>query len=167
MPLCGSVYLCLVVTYWGRASLLALVCGVILWVCYFSIGILSQVWYLIVSIPDLCIVTYLDLKRVLAYPFTSSPLTFAHIDGLKIFTDKSTLTFFSNLEMRIITDAHRNVDFCIVNGMFLIQNHVDLVSTFCGKANVTLSCLVRRAHLVDFACDSYKYPSINDIYIER
>ena len=26
----------------------------------------------------------LDLKRVLAYPLTSVPLTFAHIDGLRI-----------------------------------------------------------------------------------
>ena len=28
MPLCASVYLCLVVTCWERADLLALVCGV-------------------------------------------------------------------------------------------------------------------------------------------
>ena len=28
MPLCGSVYLCLVVTCWERAGLLAVVCGV-------------------------------------------------------------------------------------------------------------------------------------------
>ena len=30
----------------------------LLWVCHFSIGILGQVWYLIVSIPDLCTLTY-------------------------------------------------------------------------------------------------------------
>ena len=30
MPLCASVYLCLVVTCWERADLLALVCGVLL-----------------------------------------------------------------------------------------------------------------------------------------
>ena len=30
----------------------------LLWVCHFPIGILGQVWYLIVSIPDLCILTY-------------------------------------------------------------------------------------------------------------
>ena len=34
-------------------------CGV-LWVCYFPIGILVEVWYLIVSIPDLCTLTYFD-----------------------------------------------------------------------------------------------------------
>ena len=58
MPLYASVYMCLVVTCWERADLLALVCGVLLWVCYFPIGILGQVWYLIVSIPDLCTLTY-------------------------------------------------------------------------------------------------------------
>ena len=30
MPLCASVYVCLVVTCWERADLLALVCGVLL-----------------------------------------------------------------------------------------------------------------------------------------
>ena len=71
--------------------------------------------------------------------------------------------FFSKLEVRIITNAHRNVDVCIVDGMFLVQSHVDLPLTFGGEANVTLSRLVRRANHVDFACDTYKYPSINDI----
>ena len=61
MLLCASVYLCLVVTCWERADLLALVCGVLLWVCHFPIVILGQVWYLIVSIPDLCTFTYFQL----------------------------------------------------------------------------------------------------------
>ena len=30
----------------------------LLWVCHFPISILGQVWYLIVSIPDLCTLTY-------------------------------------------------------------------------------------------------------------
>ena len=64
--------------------------------------------------------------------------------------------------MRIITGALRNIDACIVDGMFLVQSHVDLPSTFGGQANVTLSCLVRRANNVDFACDNFKYPSIHD-----
>ena len=46
---CTSVCCCLLVTCWERADLLALVCG-----CHFTIGILGKVWYLIVSIPDLC-----------------------------------------------------------------------------------------------------------------
>ena len=38
-----------------------------------------------------------------------------------------------------------------------------LSSTFGGEANVTRSRLVRCANYEDFACDSFKYPSINDI----
>ena len=57
MSLCASVYMCFVVTCWERADLLALVCGVLLSVCTFPIGIQGQVWYLIVSIPDLYTLT--------------------------------------------------------------------------------------------------------------
>ena len=66
MLLCASVYMCLVVTCWERADLLALVCAVLLLpvVCHFPIGILGQVWYLIVSIPDLCTLTYFDLYQL-------------------------------------------------------------------------------------------------------
>ena len=67
-------------------------------------------------------------------------MTFDHSDGRKISTDKSTL--FSKLEVRIIKDSLRNVDVCIVDGMFLVQSHVDLPSTFGGEANVTLSRLI-------------------------
>ena len=60
----ASVYMSLVVTCWERADLLVLVCGVLLLVCYFPIGILGQVWYLIVSIPDLCpLLTLLSLQK--------------------------------------------------------------------------------------------------------
>ena len=51
--------MCLVITCWERADLLDLVCGVQLCICRFCIGILGQVWYLIVSIPDLCTLTYI------------------------------------------------------------------------------------------------------------
>ena len=47
--------------------------------------------------------------------------------------------------------------------MFLVHSHVDLRSTFGGQTNVTLSHLVRRANNIEFACDYFKYPSINDI----
>ena len=63
---------------------------------------------------------------------------------------------FSKLEVRIITDAPRNIDACIGDGMLLVQSHVDLPSTFGGQANVTLSRLVRCANHVDFACDAFK-----------
>ena len=54
---CLHAYMILVVTCWKRAGLLALVCGVKLLVSRCSIGILGQVWYLIVLIPDLCTLT--------------------------------------------------------------------------------------------------------------
>ena len=98
---------------------------------------------------------------MLAYPLTSVPLTFAHIDGLKISTDKSTI--FSKLDVRITTDAPRNINACIVDGMFLIKYHVDLPTIVHGQANVTLSRSVRCANHVDFASDAFKYQSINDI----
>ena len=98
---------------------------------------------------------------MLVYHLTPVPLTFVHIDGLNISTDKSTL--FSELEVRIIKNAPRNVDACIIDGMFLIQSHVDLPSTFGGQANVTLSRLISHANYVDFARDTFRYPLINDI----
>ena len=58
MSLCASVYMCFVVTCWERADLLALVCGVCCEFVTFPFGILCQVWYLIVSIPDLFTLTY-------------------------------------------------------------------------------------------------------------
>ena len=58
MPLCESVYMCLVVTCWERADLLGLRLRCLL-VCHFPIGVPGQVWFLIVLIPDLCTLTYL------------------------------------------------------------------------------------------------------------
>ena len=58
MSLCTSVYMCFLVSCWKRADLLVLASGVLLTVCHFPIGILGQVSYLIVSIPDLCTLTY-------------------------------------------------------------------------------------------------------------
>ena len=53
-----------------RADLLTLVCGVYCEFFFFPIGILGQVWYLIVSIPDLCTLTYFNLsKKMVAVVF--------------------------------------------------------------------------------------------------
>ena len=51
-------FMCLVVICWEKADPLALICGVLLLVCHFPIGILGQVWYFIVSIPYLCNLIY-------------------------------------------------------------------------------------------------------------
>ena len=50
----ASVHCCLVVTCLERADLLALVGNVYCILANFPYGILGQVWYLIVSFPDLC-----------------------------------------------------------------------------------------------------------------
>ena len=38
-------------------------------VCHFLIGILGQVWYLIVSIPDLCTLIYFDKFTLCVFYF--------------------------------------------------------------------------------------------------
>ena len=58
---CASFYWCLGVTCWERADLLALICDVLLLSCHFPFGILGQAWCLIVSIPDLCLLSYSDI----------------------------------------------------------------------------------------------------------
>ena len=64
MPLCAYVFACLVVTAEkGLTSWLSFVVPNCL-VCHFPFGILVQVWYLIVSIPDLCTLTYLYLRCI-------------------------------------------------------------------------------------------------------
>ena len=54
----APVHCCLVVTYWERDDLLALDGGVYCISVTFPCGILGQVWYLIISFPDLCRLSY-------------------------------------------------------------------------------------------------------------
>ena len=56
-----SVHCCLVVAFWERADHLALVGDVNCIFVTFPRGILGQVWYLIVSFPDLCHLSYYGL----------------------------------------------------------------------------------------------------------
>ena len=56
-----SVHCSLVVICWERADLVALL--YVMFYCVFvtfPCGILGQVWYLIVSIPDLCLFSFLN-----------------------------------------------------------------------------------------------------------
>ena len=63
-----SVHCCLVVTCRERADLLALVCDVYCDFGTFPFCILGQVWYLIVSIPDPCCLSYFaHMLQVLTY----------------------------------------------------------------------------------------------------
>ena len=54
----ASVNCCLVITCWERADTLTLVGDVLCMFVSIPCGFLSQVWYLIVSIPDLCLLSY-------------------------------------------------------------------------------------------------------------
>ena len=55
----ASVHCCIVVTCWERTDLLALVDDIYCIFVTFPCEILSQLWYLIVSLPDLCLFSYL------------------------------------------------------------------------------------------------------------
>ena len=61
----ASVHCYLVLTCWERADLLSLVCDVKLCFFTFPCGILSQVWYLIVLLPDLCCFSYFYLTSLI------------------------------------------------------------------------------------------------------
>ena len=75
---------------------------------------------------------------MLSYPLTSVPLNVAHSDELKISTDKSIV--FSKLEVRLITDAPRNIDVCIASMECSWYRLMYIrYSTFGGVANVTVS----------------------------
>ena len=95
MPLCASINMCLVVTCWERADLLALVCGVKLWVCHFLIGILGQVCYLIVSIPDLTFVCNVW-----------SPLTFCIIYSIAIISMAEWIGCFTLIVFLVACDCY-------------------------------------------------------------
>ena len=56
----ASVYCCLVVTCYERTDLLALAGDVYCIFVTFPCGSLCLVWYLIVSFPDLCLLSYFD-----------------------------------------------------------------------------------------------------------
>ena len=56
-----SVHCCLMVTCWERADLLTLAGDVYCIFVTFPCGILGQVWYLVVSFPDLCRLSYFNM----------------------------------------------------------------------------------------------------------
>ena len=74
----ASVHCCLVITCWERADLLALVCDVNYVFVTFSCDILVQVWYLIVSFPDLCRLSYcyLSIPNNCSIAFMTTDMTY-------------------------------------------------------------------------------------------
>ena len=59
--LCLFTDCCLVVTCWEKADLLAFAGDVYFIFVTFPCGILGKMWYLIVSFPGLCRLSYFDL----------------------------------------------------------------------------------------------------------
>ena len=79
--------------------------------CHFPNGVLDQVWYLIVSIPDLCRLTYMCHDKILLKPWISRVLT----------TDDSQQTL-SDFEYNMLNEPKlltRVVDFMVSEGFFL------------------------------------------------
>ena len=58
-----SVPCSFVITCWKRADLLALGWDVYLCFVTFQCGIPGQVWYLIVSVPDICLLPYFNASK--------------------------------------------------------------------------------------------------------
>ena len=57
----ASAHCCIVVACWERADLLALVGGIYCIFVVLPCRALGQVWYLIVSFPDLCRISYFEV----------------------------------------------------------------------------------------------------------
>ena len=61
--LCRRLFICALCSPTGKGLTSWL--SFVLTVCYFTLGILGQVWYMIVLIPDLCTLTYFDVSPFL------------------------------------------------------------------------------------------------------
>ena len=65
----ASVHCCIVVTCWERADLLALVGDVYcVFFWFFPMWYPGSVWYLIVSFPDLCCLSYFNPCNLMDFP---------------------------------------------------------------------------------------------------
>ena len=135
MPFRTFVYLCLVFTCWERADLLALV-----WVSYFEfvtfpIGILGQVWFLVVSIPDVRTLTYFAVitnakmnVNCFASPFQISLANFlivrypTHFKELSYiyFIKKSNPNYINLLCLRSILTVSANLLLCLPSRICLM-----------------------------------------------
>ena len=84
-----SVHCCLVITCWERADRLAPVGDVYCISVTFPCGNLGQVWYLIVSFPDLCILSY--------FKYITSPLIVTLLNWMRTVFCISVITLMSDL----------------------------------------------------------------------
>ena len=111
----SSVHCCLVVTCWeGLSSWLSFVMSNCEVVTKFPIGIMGQVWCLIVSIPDICHLSYFETYRIVeqrkcrragANAQTRLKFRCSHTQGIRRPPDKSvylkTIFFISHPEQML------------------------------------------------------------------
>ena len=113
----ASVHCCLVVTCWEWTDLVALVCDVKCVFSTFPCVILGQVWYLIISIPDLCRLSYFCIlpgreDKAIILTFKAPVTTNAVLKPRKNSVDKDktalvlvhAVRFFSNIWQLFATD---------------------------------------------------------------
>ena len=119
-------------------------------------------------------VTYLlhgnpnDLRHLLNYPITTVPLSFAHIDGTSLKTDKATLT--KALECRqdvVFVDTYLpSIKAAISDGGILLYESVmqHSKSTYAAMArDLLVKVCSHCGELMHILLDKYKSPSIKDV----
>ena len=90
----------LVITCWEMADLLALLCVISCVFVTFPHGVLGQVWYLIVFIPDPCLLPYLsNVQQVRQSLYDDLDISqggsFERFNHMLVLIDKKLLTFLS------------------------------------------------------------------------
>ena len=102
----------------------------LLWVCHFPIGILGQVWYLIVSIPDLCNLTYFVLAP--ADKAANNVVVVwkrYYIDTLKQELSTAKTYEHNRLDETSIVDRHR-CHMAAKFGLFVDEDHSKLPTLY-------------------------------------
>ena len=121
----ASVNCCFVVTCQERADFLALVGYVYCILVPFPCGILGQVWYLIISFPDLCRLSYFeDDRNMQHYPVGKELIVYQIFIHLSCFTCISTK--FSTKHVLDVSKANQNSDFTNFKRYFLQKVPCDL-----------------------------------------
>ena len=99
----ASVHCCLVVTCWERSDLLGLVGDANSIFVTFLCGILGQMWYLVVSFPDLSRLSYFLARKPIWW--RQHPPKTIGVDGSKRLVKTCTMTSLRP----VITNGHERI----------------------------------------------------------
>ena len=100
----------------------------LLWVCHFPIGILGQVWYLIVSIPDLCTITYFYIPHILSVNAQTSlivcavllePSLLSHVHKIDVHMTYFSVNAQTRLSMHAVLPEHSLLSHIHKMGVFM------------------------------------------------